>query len=224
MAWDQKKLVNLAGEIVNRFPYMKVAGLFTHEGQTYNASDKDHMKQVSTQAQTEMIEAGKRMKERWGIACEISVGCTLSQWNGILPGITEIRPGTYIFNDIVHTSFLGNINDCAATILAAITSKKGDERVVADAGAKSMTIDQRISGVVKTEGFGKIKNNPKLFIQKLSDEHAVITSGSSLNIGDLIQIIPNHVCPTVNLYNKAYGVRKGIVEKIFAITARGCNQ
>jgi D-serine deaminase-like pyridoxal phosphate-dependent protein len=125
---------------------------------------------------------------------------------------------------MVHASFLGHLDHCAATILSTITSKKGDERVVADAGAKSMTIDQRSSGVVKTEGHGKLKSNPELFVQKLSDEHAVNTPGSSLNIGDRIEVIPNHICPTVNLYNKAYGVRDGIVEKIFVVSARGCNQ
>jgi D-serine deaminase-like pyridoxal phosphate-dependent protein len=217
--------VKLIGEIKERFPQIKVAGIFTHEGHAYNAADKDHLKLISFEAQTNLIETGKRINKMFGISCEISIGCTLSQLTGILlPGITEIRPGTYVFYDVVHASYIGHTDHCAATILSTISSKTDEDRVVADAGAKSMTIDQRTSGVVKTEGFGKIKNHPYLLIKKLSDEHALITPGSSLNIGDLIEIIPNHICPTVNLYNNAYGVRDGKVEKIFNVTARGCNQ
>jgi D-serine deaminase-like pyridoxal phosphate-dependent protein len=217
--------VEFAGEIVKRFPQIKIAGLFTHEGHAYNATDREQLEQISFRAQSELIEAGKRINEKFGISCEISVGCTLSQLSrAILPGITEIRPGTYVFYDVIHSSYLGHYRNCAATILSTITSKTDEERVVADAGAKSMTIDQRNSGVVTTDGFGKIKNHPELVIKKLSDEHALITPGNSLNIGDLIEIIPNHVCPTVNLYNKAYGVRNGKVEKILTVTARGCVQ
>ncbi|MDT3424977.1 D-serine deaminase-like pyridoxal phosphate-dependent protein [Paenibacillus forsythiae] len=217
--------VALAGEIVHRFPQVKLAGIFTHEGHTYNAADKEEMKQIALDTQRQAIETGKQIEAKWGILCEISIGCTLGQLTGeFLPGITEARPGTYVFYDAGHAYYLGDINRCAATILSTVTSKKGEEQVVADAGAKSMSIDQRSSGVLKTEGFGAIKALPDLLIRKLSDEHAVIRPGGSLNLGDRIEIYPNHVCPTVNLYNKAYGIRDGRVEKIFTITARGCIQ
>ncbi|AJY77798.1 hypothetical protein VN24_16625 [Paenibacillus beijingensis] len=222
---EPEEAVELAGEIVSRFPQVKLAGIFAHEGHTYNASEKEEMKQIALDTQKQAVETGKQIEAKWGISCEISIGCTLGQLAGeFLPGITEVRPGTYVFYDVGHAYYLGDINRCAATILSTVTSKKGEEKVVADAGAKSMTIDQRSSGVLKTEGFGKIKSHPDLMIKKLSDEHAIIYPGGSLNLGDRIEIYPNHVCPTVNLYNKAYGIRDGRVEKILTITARGCNQ
>jgi D-serine deaminase-like pyridoxal phosphate-dependent protein len=217
-----EEAVHLAGEIASKFPQIKIAGVFAHEGHTYDAADKEQLKQIALDTQRDIIETGNRIKEKWGIQCEISVGCTLGQLVGeFLPGITEARPGTYAFYDVGHAYYLGNTENCAATILATVVSKPGEDRVVADAGAKSMTIDQRSSGVLKTKGFGIIKNYPDLLIKKLSDEHAIITPGSSLVIGDRIEIIPNHVCPTVNLYNTAYGVRDGKVEKILTITTRG---
>lgn len=216
--------ISLIAEITEKYPWIKLCGIFTHEGHTYNATDKDEMKRIAIKAQQDVIELGNKIKEKWGIDCEISIGCTLAQLTGeILSGITEIRPGTYVFYDVGHAHFLGGINFCAASVLATITSK-GKGKVVADAGAKSMTIDQRSSGVLKTEGFGKIKGYPELLIKKLSDEHAVIASKDALHIGDRIEIIPNHICPTVNLYDNAYGVRKGIVERKFKISARGCVQ
>lgn len=219
---EPEEALKLAGEIVKGYPHIKLAGVFTHEGHTYNAADREHMKQIALHAQQSVIELGRKIKENWGITCEISVGCTLGQLVGeVLPGITEVRPGTYVFYDVGHAYYLGHDNSCAATVLATITTNSGNDKVVADTGAKSMTIDQRSSGVLKTEGYGKILQHPNLVIKKLSDEHAVIQPAGPLNIGDRIQIIPNHICPTVNLYDQAYGVRNGVVEKVFTIHARG---
>ncbi|WP_172840524.1 alanine racemase [Virgibacillus phasianinus] len=215
----------LANKIIQSFPGIKIRGVFTHEGHIYHAADKEQMKQAAIQAQENVIEIGKKIKEKWGIDCEVSVGCSLAQLTGIiLPGITEIRPGTYVFYDVGHGYFLTDLKHCAATVLATITSTSSRGKVVADAGAKSMTIDQRSSGVLRTDGFGKIKGYPDLLIKKLSDEHAVINASGALEIGDRIEIIPNHVCPTVNLYDRAYGVRRGKVEKVVWISGRGCVQ
>lgn len=218
------KAVDLAEAIIARFPH-KLAGIFTHEGHVYNAASLEEMKIMSMQAQTAVIDIVNKLKAKWNMELEVSIGCTLSQLTGgILPGITEIRPGTYVFHDVGHAFFRGSLEYCAGTVLATITTKKSHEQVVADTGAKAMTIDQRSSGVLKTEGFGKIKGYPDLLIQKLSDEHAVIVPGDNLSIGDRIEIIPNHICPTVNLYDRAYGIREGRVEKVFTISARGCTQ
>ncbi|HEU5141517.1 MAG TPA: alanine racemase [Bacillales bacterium] len=222
---EPDEAVSLVGDIIEEFPQVKLAGVFTHEGHTYNARDKKHMRQIAIDAQVAVVDIGKRIMNLWGIPCEISVGCTLGQLAGeVVDGITEIRPGTYVFYDVGHAYFLGDSKFCAVSILSTVTSKNNEDQVVADAGAKSMTIDQRSSGVLKTNGFGFIKGHSELLVKKLSDEHAVITPGSSLNVGDRIEIIPNHVCPTVNLYDRAYGVRDGKVEKIFQVTARGCVQ
>ncbi|MET3289734.1 UNVERIFIED_CONTAM: D-serine deaminase-like pyridoxal phosphate-dependent protein [Brevibacillus sp. OAP136] len=222
---ESPEAVKLADFIVGRFTQVSLAGLFTHEGHAYHAVDREELKRISLRAQRDLIEASKRVEDKWGIQCEKSIGCTLSQLGGeILPDITEIRPGTYVFYDAAHAYFLGHSNFCAATVLATVTSKSGVERIVADAGAKSFTIDQRSSGIVKTSGFGIVKGHPDLLIQRLSDEHAVIVPGTSLVIGERIEVIPNHVCPTINLYDQAYAIRNGKVEKMFKVHARGCNQ
>lgn len=95
---EPEEAIRLAGEIIDKYPYIKLAGIFTHEGHTYNATDRDQMKQIALQAQQSVIHIGKRIEEKWGLSCEISVGCTLGQLVGeVLPGITEVRPGTYVF-------------------------------------------------------------------------------------------------------------------------------
>lgn len=222
---EPDRAVQLAGDMISTFPGLKVAGIFTHEGQVYHAADKEQLKKQARAAQQVMVDAGRQIGSRWDFSCEISVGCTLGQLGGgILSGITEIRPGTYVFYDATHAAYWGDTSRCAASILATITSRTGEERAVADAGAKSMTIDSRSSGMLMTLGFGKISDQPGVIIKKLSDEHAILTPASPFAIGDRIRMIPNHICPTVNLYDIAYGIRNGRVESVFQINARGCNQ
>jgi D-serine deaminase-like pyridoxal phosphate-dependent protein len=215
----------LAEEIMSKFPQTRIVGIFTHEGMVYNSETHEQLRQTAKLAQVNMIETGNLLKEKLGISCEVSIGCTLAVLGGeILPGITEIRPGTYVFYDGQHAGFFGHTDFCAATILSVITTKKGNERVVADAGAKSFTIDRKTKGICASNGIGRIKQQPHRVIERLSDEHAVIIPGDSIEIGDLIEIIPNHICPSVNLYDWAFGIRNGIVEKMIPISARGCNQ
>lgn len=215
----------LAEEIISKFPQAQIAGIFTHEGMVYNSDTHEQLRQTAELAQVNMIETANLLEEKLGISCEVSIGCTLAVLSGeILPGITEIRPGTYVYYDGQHAGVLGHTDYCAATILSVITSKKGDERVVADAGAKSFTIDRKTKGLCASNGLGRVKQHPQRMIERLSDEHAVIIPGNSLEIGNLIEIIPNHICPSVNLYDLAYGIRNGIVEKMIPISARGCNR
>lgn len=220
-----KEALILAEKVISKFPQVSIAGIFTHEGMVYHSETREALQHTAKLAQMNMIETGKLLKEMLGISCEVSIGCTLAVIGGeILPGITEIRPGTYAFYDGQHSSFIGHTDYCAATVLSMITSKQSNDRVVADAGAKSITIDRKTKGICSNTSLGTIKQQPHLNIERLSDEHAIIVPGDMLEIGDLIEIIPNHICPSVNLYDQAYGIRNGIVEKVIPISARGCTQ
>ncbi|MED2257423.1 alanine racemase [Brevibacillus parabrevis] len=222
---EPDQVESLVEKIIRKFPETKIDGIFTREGQVYNAADRSELEKVARQAQETMVEIGRRIRSRWGFPCEVSVGCTLGLLGaGVVPGVTEIRPGTYVFYDRTHAAFFGDTERCAATILGTVISRPNDERAVADAGAKAMTIDLRASGLLATSGFGQVRGQQDVHIRKLSDEHAIMVPGTSFSIGQRIEIIPNHICPTVNLYQVAYGIRDGKVETVFPIHARGCNQ
>ena len=95
------------------------------------------------------------------------------------------------------------------------------------AGAKALSIDRRESGLLGRPGHGAIVGHLDLQITGLSDEHAVIRgAGASrrLTIGDRVRIIPNHVCPTVNLHDVAVGIRVDRVETVWPVAARGRTQ
>lgn len=155
----------------------------------------------------------------------VSIGATPTSIHNlpIMEGITEIRPGTYILMDVAQGNALGTYDRCAASVLSTVISKPTDERVILDVGAKGITMQTRIKGICKTEGLGYIKNYG-VNIDKVYDEHGIIYNREfrdKIQIGDKVEIIPNHICPVSNLYDKAYLVSEGNVLEEVSILGRG---
>lgn len=135
---------------------------------------------------------------------------------------TEIRPGTYIYNDAATVaSHAARWEDCALTVLTTVVSKTASNRIVVDAGSKTLSFDGPVKG-----GFGVIKGQPQWCLSRLSEEHGVLESQEPLpfQIGDRVEIVPNHACTTVNLHDRAFLVRSSTVAGVLDITARGLVQ
>ena len=140
-----------------------------------------------------------------------------------IKGLTEIRPGTYVYNDMNVVRF-GRIKeeDCALKVLTTVVSTTVKNQIIVDAGSKTMSSDAaQPQGSI---GFGKVFGFDNLFINKMNEEHGYIDISESQNkfkIGDKLMIIPNHVCTTNNMHNEAFGVKNGTVELTWQIPARG---
>jgi D-serine deaminase-like pyridoxal phosphate-dependent protein len=217
----------LAGEIA-ALPGLELRGIYTHEGQDYAAATLDELSEIAHSAQSAMVETAALLEADLGRPCWVSIGSTPSLSAGVArPGIHELRAGTSVFYDAFQTQLTGHLEWCAATVLATITSTPAADRAIADAGAKALSIDRRESGLLARPGHGAILGHADLQITGLSDEHAVIRgadAGRRLTIGDRVRIIPNHVCPTVNLHDVAVGLRGEHVETVWPVAARGRTQ
>jgi len=100
-------------------------------------------------------------------------------------------------------------------------AKTGEAKVMADAGIYDILITNEIVGEV---GKGYIKNSDGIYVDNVFDEHTIINSAKlhdMVNIGDKIEIIPNHICPCVNLYDQAYMVKAGKIVDILPVSGRG---
>ncbi len=219
--------LRLAGLIVAT-PGLKLRGLFTHEGHTYGAPDPAECVRRMTKSQQDILAVAGLLRDN-GIAVEeISIGATPSLLHGeVLPGVTEIRPGTYIYMDAAQGHAIGDYSRCALSVLVTVVSKPTPERIVVDAGGKALTSFTRAAGICYTPGYGLVKGFGDLRIQKVYDEHGVILSREAhvrLNIGDKIEIIPNHACPTCNLYDRVYVIEAGVVTAEWPILCRGKSQ
>lgn len=223
---EPHEAVDLAQRILDS-PGLALRGVYTHEGHDYAARDESDLDVIADQAQRQMLEAAQAIRDATGAACEVSMGSTPSLFaRKFHPGIDELRPGTAVFNDGSHANFLGHTDWCAATVLATVVNRPAPDRVVVDAGAKALTSDRRGPSILENSGFGMVVGRPDATIVSLSDEHGVLSvpDAGAYGIGEVIQIIPNHICPCVNLYDHAFVARDGIVQDVWEVSARGQSQ
>ena len=216
-----KPTVELAKKI-KEMPGLSFSGIYTHEGQVYGARDFEHVQQLAQEAGQRIVQTADMMRDA-GIEVEtVSVGATPSaKVTCTVPDVTETRPGTYVFDDFFQIK-LGAAaeQDCALTILATVISVPAPDRAVIDAGTKSFFSDKSKDFGV----YGLVKGMPHLSLVRAYEEHGVLKvdpSAGKLNVGDKVEIIPNHVCPAVNLYDELVGVRNDVVALTWKVAARG---
>jgi len=151
----------------------------------------------------------------------VSTGGTPNLKNlGQLNGATEHRSGTSIFNDrMMIAAGVADISKCALTIYTSVVSRAEATRGILDAGSKTFTSD---SGGL--EGFGLILDYPKARIHKMAEEHGFLDlSDCDIKpaIGDILQVVPNHVCVVVNMFDQLIAVRGNHIVDILKVAARG---
>jgi len=152
----------------------------------------------------------------------VSGGSTPTVWHShLMEGVTEIRPGTNIFNDRT-TSVIGacSWSECAYSILATVVSTAVPGQAVIDAGAKSLGREElRGSG----EGYAALLNDPLIVVRSMSEEHGILDLSATdwrPRIGDQVRVVPNHVCLSVHLQERLWGVQDERVEEEWIVAAR----
>ena len=153
----------------------------------------------------------------------VSGGSTPTFWRSHeIGGLTEVRPGTNIFNDRT-TAAIGACarEECAYTILATVVSTAVPGQAVVDAGSKALSREElRPLG----EGFGALLDRPEVMVKAVSEEHGLLDlSGTHWRprIGERVRIVPNHVCVSVNLQERLYATRGGDIVDEWDVAARG---
>ncbi|HYG74541.1 MAG TPA: alanine racemase [Planctomycetota bacterium] len=141
----------------------------------------------------------------------------------LVPSQTEIRPGTYIFNDMncVHGGSAA-LEECAARLVCTVVSDAVPNQIVLDGGTKTFTSDR--CGPAPESGHGFILEYPKAKIVKLTEEHAQVDVSACERrprIGERVSVIPNHICPCVNLQDSAWVREKDGSIQPLKVDARG---
>lgn len=166
----------------------------------------------------EMVKGLSSLSYQPGI---VSTGGTPNFANiGKLLGATEHRAGTCIFNDrmMIADGFATQEN-CALRVYSSVVSRGGVERGILDAGSKTLTSDT--GGL---QGFGLILEHPDAQIHKFAEEHGFLNLAKCTNkpsVGDIVSVIPNHVCVAVNMIDQLVAVRGGNIVDVIPIKARG---
>jgi D-serine deaminase-like pyridoxal phosphate-dependent protein len=173
---------------------------------------------------TDIHQALERLESAGCAPSVVSGGSTPTMWRSHeMTGVTEIRPGTYVYNDR-GTAEIGACtwDDCAFTVLATVVSTAVPGQAVVDAGSKALGREP-MRGVVG-EGFGALLDRPEVLVVRMSEEHGVLdlsTTSWRPRVGEQVRIVPNHVCVVVHLNDAMVGVRGDVVETTWPVSARG---
>jgi len=210
---DPRNLADIAADIVSGNE-LELRGIMTHAGHSHDATDQLGIESVARQEAAIMGAAREELEGAGFDVPIVSAGSTITApYLHATDGITEIRPGTYVYNDLRTMGTYACTPDAlAAFALATVVSLEGD-RVTIDAGSKTLTTSHDA-----IYGFGHLRDQPGSRFTRLSEEHGVLAvpnGRSRLAIGDRVQILPIHVCAWMDLQPEIYGVRDGqIVERI----------
>lgn len=208
--------------LVTQTPSLEYAGIAFYPGHIREsvADQGPSMEMLSTR-----LEEALDVMDTFGVRHHVvSGGSTPTVWRShLIRGMTEIRPGTYVFNDRT-TAIIGacDWSDCALTVLATVVSTAVDGQAVIDAGTKSLGREP-IRGV-EGEGFGSLLEHPEVVVKGMSEEHGILDLQKTdwrPQVGERVRVIPNHVCVVVHLFDELVGVRGDSIEKRWPVAARG---
>ena len=215
------RLVALA-EAVDRAPGLRLDGIFYYPGHV-TVLPESQAAPLSLVA--EKLEGAIRRFDWMGLCRGIvSGGSTPTAYQShLIRSGTEIRPGTCVYNDlnIVRGGF-GSLDDCAASVVCTVVSDAVSDQVILDGGSKTLTMDR--CGPAPDSGHGLVVEYAEAFIGKLTEEHAqvdVSRCAARPRVGERVTVIPNHICPVVNLHDTAWWWEADGSLQVLPIDARG---
>jgi D-serine deaminase-like pyridoxal phosphate-dependent protein len=207
--------VRLAHKVA-KSPGLVFMGLQGFEGHLLGIPGLEARRQAVVAAMTRLIETRAAI-EASGLPVQCVDGGGTGTYNitGLMEGMTEIQAGTYIFHDTSYKERNPEF-ETALTLLTTVISRPDKGTAVLDMGLKSASFDDTRPPQAKDiEG---------LSIYEAHEEHVVLNAhgpSTELRVGDKIEMIVGHACTTVNLHDRYFGMRRGVLETVWDIAGRG---
>ncbi len=212
-------------------PGLRFRGLLSHAGHAYTAASEAEIRAIVDRETTIHATLASALRSKGVDVPEISVGSTpTARFIGRQSGVTEMRPGNYVFFDRTQVGLgAATIDDCAMWVVATVVSRPSPTRVIFDAGSKTLTNDG-VRGFTPAGGHGLVSRridqpvaDESIVIERLSEEHANARVGAEcpLKIGDRVRILPNHSCVVTNLMDELPIVEGTKIVDVLPVAARG---
>ena len=205
---------------------LDLTGIYTYRGAVLGGSKTLELEKAGLEEGQLMVSLADMLRQRGIRVDDVSVGSTpTAEYVAKVDGVTEIRPGTYVFYDRMQAR-LGacSLDECAAVVVCTVVSRPTRDLAVIDGGSKTFATDVDPGAEpLNLEGYGHVVGYPDAVLERLTEEHGMLSvdEDCDLEVGDTLQIIPNHICSTVNLHDQVYLVGEdGGVEET-RVAARG---
>jgi D-serine deaminase-like pyridoxal phosphate-dependent protein len=211
--------------LVHKLPGLELEGVTTHRGIFFAGAETMTLDEAGAEEGRLMVEVAERLRDRGVAVREVTAGGTITgRAVAGVPGITEVRAGTYVFQDLMQLGFgSASADELALSVLCTVVSHQAHDRATIDGGSKTFSGDRGLIGGTSAgfDGVGRAVDRD-VVLARMSEEHGMVHVGEDpVEIGERIAFYPVHACTCVNLANEVYGVRGGVVEKVWPVLARG---
>ena len=205
----REEAAGLAAEI-SVLENLDLTGIYTYRGAVLeDGSPTPDLAEAGRREGELMVDVAGEVRAAAVGVRDVSLGSTpTAEHAAKVEGVTEIRPGTYVFYDRMQAEMGAcSVEECALRVVATVVSRPTPDLAVIDGGSKTFATDvQPKVAPLSLAGFGLVLGHPEALLGRVTEEHGMLSldEGSALRVGDTVEIIPNHVCSTVNLHEEVY--------------------
>jgi len=210
---------------IDRSDQLELAGILTHAGHAYACRTREEVQRVAAEERSVMATFAGALREAGVEVAEVSVGSTPTlAVADDLSGVTEARPGNYVFFDAFQTAIgVCGIDDVAFSVLATVIASHPERRqLVVDAGALALSRDPGPVHLDPAFGFGVVltadgsSRLESARVISLTQEHGIVQLSdpdhvAAHPIGARLRILPNHACLAAALYDRYHVLCDGRV-------------
>ncbi len=220
-----KPTLHLAQKIV-KMPALHFEGITTHAGHIYGTANREEQQRIGLEEGRLMVQTAELLRANGIPVSVVSVGSTPSVTiSGKVKGVTEIRPGNYVFYDAMQVGLgVATWEQCALKVVTQVISHPTPHRALIDGGSKTFCLDQGAHGLGFMKGYGYVVKRPDATLERLSEEHGFLQldpKQGPLKLGEYLEVIPNHACTVVNNFEEIHVFQKGTLVDVWPIAARG---
>jgi D-serine deaminase-like pyridoxal phosphate-dependent protein len=208
-------------DLVARLPGLRLRGVCIHEGSVYGEPDPTARAALAREQVGALVATAEGLRRDGHEIDVVSAGATPAWRTSVaVPGVTELRPGNYVFYDAMQVALgVVGLDRCALSVITTVVSHAAPDRALVDAGSKVLTLDRGAHGGALLDGYGVVVDRPGIRVASLSEEHGWLRLDPSerVAVGDRLEIVPNHACPVVANFDALVAD-----DERWAVEARGC--
>jgi D-serine deaminase-like pyridoxal phosphate-dependent protein len=212
--------------LLSSLPGIELEGVTTHRGKFSERLLEMTNEEAGREEGQLLVDIAERLRGDGFPITEVTAGGTITG-RGVaeVDGVTEVRAGTYVFNDAMQVAFgSARPEDVAVSVLATVVSTRRPGWCTVDAGSKTFSGDRAVVGASMPGGDAVAHAvGADAAVVRVTEEHGMVQLGEGVAVeaGQKLRFTPFHVCTAVNLSDELVGVRAGVVEKVWPVLARG---
>lgn len=211
---------------ISRMKNLRLTGIYTFKSLVYQGQPTDETALAAREEGEMMAQVAQAIREAGVQITEISAGSSPTGVAVAETGlVTEVRPGTYIFKDqLLCNEKVAAPDEIAVRYVATVVSTQHEEYAVLDGGTKFFATDIALNtGPHYYTGYAQVEGHLDLCLTRMNEEHGIVvaeTGHTGLKVGDILTLVPIHVCTAINQQNAVYLLEGSHLNRV-TVSARG---